>query len=388
MPKRRKSSAPPWPRVFLGLAVAALALFLVGEAWHLAREDRGRLLLARFGLGDPARATQALGGQLQRGLEAARVPRDSVRERVSADGAADVHWRVGLPPGTSSLQVNHALTQAVERAGGRVFSGRESSGPRGESRVTLVFGVGDRPTHEVVLARGPRADPQGPPAAGAGRIALVLYGFEDDEAAREFGALPVPFAMAVVAGAKSSEAQFKAAHLREREVVLHLPLEPINYPNVNPGPGTILVTLRPAQVAQKVRRYLDQAEPLVAVSNHMGSLATQDMELMTAVYRELKRAQMPFVHVKPVPGAVCRTLASDLGVAYDEPDAVLDGESRALDERWGELLERARDGRDLMVWVRATPLTRPWLGRIAEPKRLGGVSLVPLTAVLRRPVAS
>src|SRR6185436_3905765 len=101
-----------------------------------------------------------------------------------------------------------------------------------------------------------------------------------------------------------------------------LPLEPINYPQISPGPGTILVTMKPAQVSSLVRRYLEQADPVAAVANHMGSLATQDMTVMNAVFGELKRAGAPFLHVRPAPGAVCKSLAADLGVPYDEPDAM------------------------------------------------------------------
>jgi polysaccharide deacetylase 2 family uncharacterized protein YibQ len=123
----------------------------------------------------------------------------------------------------------------------------------------------------------------------------------------------------------------------------------------------------------------------------MGSLATQDMTLMGAVYRELRRRHLPFVHVQPAAGAVCRPLAAEMGVIYDEPDAVLDVEARAkspkaLDERWKQILERARGRKGTAVWIRVTPLTRDWLQRATTPKRLDGVELAPLSDVLRRPV--
>ena len=225
------------------------------------------------------------------------------------------------------------------------------------------------------------------------RLALVLYGFGDDvEATRATFDLRVPFAVAIVAGTKHSPALFRAARETERERVLHLPLEPVNYPQVNPGPGTITVTMRPAQITGLVRRYLDQAGGAVAVANHMGSLATQDMAVMTAVYRELKRQKLPFIHVTPAAGAVCKSLASDQGVLYDEPDAVIDHETRgddraALDKRWREVLAEARERGRMTVWIRATPLTRSWLSGATTTKRLDGVSLVPLSSVMRRPAA-
>jgi polysaccharide deacetylase 2 family uncharacterized protein YibQ len=183
---------------------------------------------------------------------------------------------------------------------------------------------------------------------------------------------------------------FRAARAAEREVVLHLPLEPIHYPQVNPGPGTILVTMSPNQVTGLVRRYLDQAGPVSAVANLMGSLATQDMTVMTAVYQELRRRRVPFLHVSPAAGAVCKSLASDLGVAYQEPDVVIDREARAarpqtLEKRWRQALNEARERGQVLVLVRATPLTLEWLPGALASRRLDGVSVVPVSALLRRP---
>jgi hypothetical protein len=185
---------------------------------------------------------------------------------------------------------------------------------------------------------------------------------------------------------------FHDARAHDRELVLHLPLEPINYPQVNPGPGTVLVTMSDGRITGLVRRHLAQAGPVVAVTNLAGSLATQDMAVMTSVYRELARRHLPFLHMQPAAGSVCKTLAADLGVVYQEPDAVVDAETRAartraLDQRWKRLLELARTRGRLLVMVRATPQVLAWLPGATSTKRLEGVSLAPLSAVLRRPVA-
>ena len=371
-------------------AAAALLCFAAGEAWFLTTTDGGRVELARLGIGDPARAIAVIGRHAHEALRLAGVPPDSVHESVGS-GVAPVIWRVGLKPEDSTLQTHFALTQELARCGARVISGHESPGAHGESVVQLLIGAGTRPTHSITLVRAVRA-PTESGAPPAGQIALVLYGFGDDaDAARAFMNVAAPFAVAIEPGEKSSDAEFKAAHAAQREVVLHLPLEPINYPTVDPGPATILVTMSPATIASRVRGGLDQAKPVVAVANHMGSLATQDMTVMTAVFKELKRARLPFQHVNPAPGAVCKALAADLGVACDEPDAVIDGEARAvttkaLDQRWKETLKLARERHVIVVWLRATPLTRTWLPRTATAKALDGASLVPLSSVIRKPV--
>lgn len=393
MPKRKRSTAGR-RRAYLLIAAIAVALFAAGEAWVLFRSDAGRLTLGRLGLGDRAHLVRIIGNHARRALAATGVPRDSIREQVAAGGEAAVTWRVGLREGAAPLQVHHAIASLLEEKGASVLSGRERPGPHGETFVRLMLGIGERPTHDVTLvlpARGGVGETGSAPAGG--RVALVLYGFGDgDSLARAVFSLHAPFAVAVSPASRASATQFALAHAREREVVLHLPLEPVNYPRINPGPGTILVTMTPSQVAGRVRKFVDQAEPVVAVANHMGSLATQDMSVMTALFRELKREKLPFMHVNPAPGAVCRSLSGNLGVLYEEPDAVIEAETRgkdtqALDKRWKQLLELARERGELVVWMRATPASTEWLPRAADPRRLGGVSLVPLSALLRRPVS-
>jgi polysaccharide deacetylase 2 family uncharacterized protein YibQ len=288
------------------------------------------------------------------------------------------------------IQANYAVSRRVEEAGGRVISGREGRGRHGEAMVTLLIGAGQRPTHELVLARMPRGDEQDAPPPEV-RLAVVLYGFGDElETAHRFFAIERPFAVALVPGGKSSGAIFRAAREAGREVVLHVPMEPINYPQMDPGPGTLLVTMKPARITGSLRRYLDQAGPVTAVANHMGSLATQDMAVMGAVYQELKRRKLPFIHVQPAAGAVCRPLAADMGVVYDEPGDVIDAEARMpkekpLDRRWAALLKEARVRGRMSVWVRATPRTLVWLPKALAPGRLQEIQLVPLSTVIRRP---
>jgi polysaccharide deacetylase 2 family uncharacterized protein YibQ len=392
MGKRKSKDPLVSPRVLGLLAVGALLLFAIGEGVRWVRSDAGQLAIARrLHLADSSRLTLILGKQIRRGLEAVAVARDSIHESVVADGPAPVHWRVGLKPDASLLQANYAITRAVEDRGAVVLSGSERWNDRGAEVVSLLIGLPGRPTHEVQLTRAPRGAEA--PENTQGRLALVLFGLGDGRAAADsFFTLPASFAVALVPGGHESAAVFAGARERGREVVLHVPLEPINYPRVNPGPGTLLVTMKPEKIAATLRRYLAQAGPVSAVANHMGSLATQDMTVMGAIYHELRRDHLPFLHVNPVAGAVCKSLASQVGVLYGEPDAVVEVETRgtdtkALDKRWKELLKSAKAQGQLMVFMRATPLTKRWLPRALDAKRLDGVSIVPVSSILTKPPA-
>lgn len=371
------------------LASGALLLFALGEAAWMTRSDRGALFLDRvLGIGGGAHVADVVGKEMRAGLAALGVPADSIVETPAVGGRTARSWRVGLPPGASLIQANHAITQRLEDAGARVLSGREHQDDDGTRRLSLVVGT-RKPTHEVVVVtRAISGDADRAPA----RMAIVVYGFgEDPDNAAALFALPVPFAAAIVPGMQWSSSLFHAAREAHRELVLHCPLEPINYPNVNPGPGTILVTMNAGRVTSLLRRHLDQAHSVTAVANHLGSLATQDMTVMTALFRELRRRDLPFIHVNPPPGSVCQDLAADLGVAYDEPDALIDpgrwkNNRAGLDREWRKVLEDARRRGRMMVWIRASPELLDWLPRVTAEDALEGVRLLPLSAVVRKPL--
>ena len=386
---RRKTRSPLSPAALGWLVASALVIFMIAEVYRFTGSESGQLTLARhLGLGDPAHITRIVGRRLHEALDRAGVPRDSIQEQVVGGREARVVWRLGLDPEASPLQLNYVLTRILESKGATILSGKEGWTDRGAPVLKLVVGLPRRATHELQVVQVPR---QGR-AEGAepARLAIVLFGFGENPAtADSFFKLEVPFGVALPPGLKASREIFRTAHARSREVVLHLPLEPINYPQVNPGPGTLLVTMKPGRVSGDVSRYLDQAEPISAVANHMGSLATQDMTLMRAVFHELRRGDVPFLHVTPAAGAVCKSLAADMGVTYVEPDAVIDhearrGDAKALDRRWKEVLLRTRERGRMIVWIRASRLTKLWLEGALSSQRLDGVNVVPLSALIRK----
>lgn len=372
------------------LAASALVLFAAGELVAWAASDSGRLALWRhLHMGERSHAVRIVGNRIEKGLQRAGIAASAIESRTLEGDGASLHWRVTLPPNGAPLLVNHLVTRAVEAGGGVVLSGRERTADDGSLVVTLTLGVPGRPTHELEIVRPHAHDEDAPPQLA--QLALLLYAADEDQPLLVSACKRAePFAVGAVAtGAGKSDA-LRAAHDAKREVVLFMPMEPENYPRVNPGPATLLVNMTAGRIEQSLRREIELASPVVAVANFMGSFATQDESFMTAFYRELTRQHLPFLHVSAVPRAVCRPLAASVGAAYDTPDEMLDGETRRgdaklLDRAWNDVLERARKRGHAIVLLRVTPKSAPWLDSAFGEKRLKGVELVPLSTVIRRP---
>ncbi len=405
MVKRRSAAKKKRAPFVLGvLAVVALLLFLAGELLVWANSDSGRLARWRYlHLGERAHAVRIVGSQIERGLARAGVPAGAIARQPFAPEARGgdpldpraeqpaLRWRVTLPMAGAPLLVNHLVTRAVEAGGAEVLSGRERVNEAGDLVVTMWVGVPGRPTHVLTIVR-PRPREDDTPAVA--RVALLLFAATEDEALLVRScARPEVFAIGAPATGAGKSPALRAARDTRREVVLFMPMEPENYPHANPGPATLLVSMPAGRIAQALRRELDLAAPVVAVANLMGSFATQDETFMTAVYEELKRAHLPFLHVNGSPHAVCRPLAARVGAAYDEPDALLDAEARrgdakALDRAWTAALERAHGRGHALVVLRITPRSAPWLAGALTGKRMRDVELVPLSQVIHQPTGA
>jgi len=388
MVRRRSSKENRVPLILGAFATGALLLFLAGEVLAWMHSDSGRLAVWRhLHVGDRAHAVRIVGGLIEHGLDRAGVPLSAIDSHVEGGSGPSLRWRVTLPPDGAPLQVNQLVTRAVEAGGASVLSGRERTDKDGSLVVTLVIGVPGRPTHALDIVRPYRAEEP----ARAPRMAVLLFASSEDEsllvatcARRE------TFGVGVNATGGAKAPTLRAAREHRHEVVLFMPMEPENYPRVNPGPATLLVSMPAGKIEQSLRREIELARPVVAVANLMGSFATQDEPFMTAVYRELRHEDLPFLHVGAVPRAVCRPLAARVGAAYAEPDGMIDAEARhgdakSLDRAWAECLERARAREQALVLIRVTATSAPWLERAFSATALNGVEIVPLSSLMRKP---
>lgn len=131
-------------------------------------------------------------------------------------------------------------------------------------------------------------------------------------AAQKLLALPYPVTFSVLPHLVYSAATAKEAHRAGHEVMLHLPMEPDSA--ATPGPGEIRTGMRPAEVARVIGEDLDSVPYAVGVNNHMGSRATADARLMTAVIRELVQRRLYLVDSRTTPASVALDIARREGL--------------------------------------------------------------------------
>lgn len=136
--------------------------------------------------------------------------------------------------------------------------------------------------------------------------------------------LEIPLTLSLMPQAPFSREIAKAAFLKGKEILLHIPMEPKAYPEIDPGPGVLLTSMTDTEIQQIVEKALGAFPNIVGVNNHMGSRFTEDQEKMAVVLRTIKGKKLFFLDSRTTSQSTTLTVASQLGVKAIERDLFLD----------------------------------------------------------------
>ena len=109
-----------------------------------------------------------------------------------------------------------------------------------------------------------------------------------------------------------------------RETMLHLPMEPKEYPAVKPGPGGLLTTMAPDVLIAQLERDIAAVPGIKGVNNHMGSKMTANSSQMNQIFTVLKSKNLYFVDSLTVAGSVGESSARLFKVPFEERDVFID----------------------------------------------------------------
>jgi len=146
----------------------------------------------------------------------------------------------------------------------------------------------------------------------------------DRPLARAFIKLDLPLTFSVLPFAPHTRLIAQEARKEGRETMLHLPMEPVRYPDINPGDGVLLVSMDREMILEVLNRDLSQVPLAAGVNNHMGSRFTQSEEKMMIVLAELKKKDLYFVDSRTSGGSVASKVAKRMALRTASRDVFLD----------------------------------------------------------------
>jgi len=186
---------------------------------------------------------------------------------------------------------------------------------------TPVFEI--YPKEEKVL-RKPDYKPK-PVPKDLPKVAIIIddIGYER-RVAEKFLSLDAVLTFSVFPHSPFQQRIIRKAHAKGIEIMLHLPMEPDGYPEVDPGPDALLTSMSPDELIDQLNKNLDAVPLIKGVNNHMGSKMTTESTRMYQIFSVLKKRRLFFVDSRTTPESICKPSARLLQIPFAQRDVFLD----------------------------------------------------------------
>jgi polysaccharide deacetylase 2 family uncharacterized protein YibQ len=221
------------------------------------------------------------------------------------------------------------------------------------------------------------------------RVAIVIGGLGLSQTGTQYAIkkLPGTVTLAFAPQGNSLDRWMRDARQNGHELLMQVPFEPYDYPNVNPGRNTLTVEASPAENLRSLHWALSRITNYVGIMNYMGARFVADENSMEPVMKDLARRGLLYLDDGTSARSVAPQLSLKDGVPFAAGDLTIDSSHdrgeilKKLDQL--EATARARGfaigtGSAFQVTV---DTVADWIGEAVKR----GVEIVPVTAVMSDP---
>ncbi len=287
-----------------------------------------------------ARYEEALGGPFEEGVKRIdyallrtlqlfgydqhRMHLETVEPADAGEGGhlrQTMRLRLDEPPRRFLEGLRQALRDWVE---GATLAPLESAAPGVEGWRVILQG---RETHRLLFVLQGMAEHTSPPPPSTDRplLAIVIDDLGESAAfARNLASLGEPITFAIWPLASHVESVTAVAVETGMEIIVHQPMEPMAYPEMNPGPGAVYVDMDDQAIRATVLENLQRVPNAVGLNNHMGSRFTQNARGVAAVAEVLRTQRLFALDSLTHPQSTFRKTAQAQGVPSLVRDVFLD----------------------------------------------------------------
>lgn len=164
--------------------------------------------------------------------------------------------------------------------------------------------------------------------SGSPKIAIIIddLGYKPISSLNALLDLKFPITFAIIPHLPYSSSNAISLYKNQYEIILHMPMEPGNYPTNNPGEGAILTNMNEANIREAIRSGFKSVPFCDGMNNHMGSKVTANRTLMRTIMSEVKERDMFYVDSKTSASSVAFEVAKSMHVPTAQRHVFLDHE--------------------------------------------------------------
>lgn len=224
-----------------------------------------------------------------------------------------------------------------------------------------------------------------PERAGA-HVAIIMDDLGANlDAAHRIAGLESPITMAIIPDLQHSRESMDIAAQHGREIMVHLPMEPLNYPHHNPGKMALMLDMTEAEIKSRTAYYLRKLPLARGCNNHMGSAFTQAPHQMATVLEQISTHGLYFVDSLTSSNSVGAEQARKLQMQSATRDVFLDNERdvEKITKQLTKLFRIAQKNGTSIGICHPYPETITVLDTCASLAAEYGVTVVPASKVVR-----
>ena len=280
----------------------------------------------------------------------------------SISNGADIAWTqyeysIRLERKAQLLRLIQSISAAIETGGGEIF---QTYVDAENHQAVVVIGVDSVITHHLVFSWQPpppvvvkatptaQATPSKPETAPGLRVAIIIDDLGSSPSfVHRLLKLNEDLTYSILPHLEKSTEIATLLHEQQKEILLHLPMEPRNYPATSPGKGALLSHMTREQLQRTIDRDLKTVPFAAGVNNHMGSSLTASWGPMKAVLEHLRAHRLFFVDSRTTGATIGYSLAQQLGLKSAQRKVFLDvvPEVEAVKIQLQELAALAEQGK-------------------------------------------
>ena len=224
-----------------------------------------------------------------------------------------------------------------------------------------------------------------PPRSPRPRLALVIddFGLSQEQAVC-FIQLKMPLAFSILPFLDHSREIARLVKEEGGTIMLHLPMQPEKWPEIDSGPGTLLVSMKKQEVVRRVEAAVKAVPFSAGANNHMGSRFTQDAARMEWVLEDLRQNNLFFLDSLTSPESKAYETAQRLGLKSARRTIFIDHfpDSRSLRIQLKRLVTHARQHGSAIGIGHPYPVTCQTLKREYNYLK-SNVKIVPITNLVQ-----
>lgn len=223
------------------------------------------------------------------------------------------------------------------------------------------------------------------PTAGTAELAIIVDDMGSSlQEARSLAAIGLPINFAIIPGLRHDREVALFAAGKGIEVLLHMPMQPKEYPQRRLEPNGLLLEQSDEELRSRMRGYLEILPQAVGANNHMGSGFTEHADKMRVVLNVLKEHGLFFVDSITTPKTTGLKVAAEIKLPSARRDVFLDNEQNEeyIRGQLSQAVARARKNGRALAICHPHPATVATLAKALPELQAKGITLVKITRLL------